>query len=1060
MKRRILALALTFAMLAALYVPGAMAVTEDSAQETSAQESATIAPPTATPEETEPSAEPSAEPTETPTGTPTGTPEPSTSPSAAPSTTPQPSPSTSPEGCTCGTLNGEHQEGCPLYYENMDVADLYALLMDASEEEAEEILNKISQEKYQALQAYAEAQPQEPGEEEDTFIPPVSMTSVAPFLGPVVGTAAVSRVRALKAPTKQTNDSGLVLSKTATAKDDGSYTIRMEAYATGSSVTTTTTKDVPTDIVLVLDSSGSMGYCMVCGEEEKGHSGTVTSYGPVYDIVKTGKYYYKNSNGEYYPAHYCSGYTSTTGLFDNCEAGWYTESHNSSHRIGSRGRKLTPKTSEGSGGDQFYTKTTTTHAFQSRMVAIKSAATSFVTQVASKAQGTDGKTIDHRIAVVEYASGGIFDSGNSWILTNQNGNYFVNMKDTKGASTVNAAINSLEPGGATRVDSGIAKANDIFKKNPIPIGEQRNRVVIVFTDGAPTASNGFERDVAIDAISYADTAKNTYQATVYAVGIFSGADATSAGTQPSGDLDNDSSQLPAACNWFMQNVSSNNGTVQTPSYYLSAGDSTSLNNIFEQIASNIETGGSHSTLAESAVIKDVVTPYFTMPANTSKITVKTADSNGSASSWTNETVLTNASVNIENNTVSVSGFNFSENWCGAHTENGTETFHDGKKLIIEFTVTPKAGFLGGNNVPTNGEASGVYESATATTPIHAFDVPTVNVPIPDVTVTATDKNVYLTKNPTNDQLKEDVTIKCGNVDITDTTKLEEWQKAFVEFDTKVEKSDGFNATADGTYTVTATVSPSGKPATGTNVGTCTEKTNSDTKNINVFTPTLTWQDSTIILGETADYKDNKPTDDHLGWKHGTSTASDVTMTGIAPELTYTYDCAAGAFETDTLVTVTVKIGGIDVTEYVTFAHNPCEKDSDCQWERIEVDPHFIVHVTPCELTITKSGAETIDENQSFVFTVTGPDNLSLQVVIHGNNSVKVQGLKAGTYTVTEDTNWSWRYTPTENGKTVTLGETENSVTGNVSFGNTRKKDKWLNGGTYCDNCWTTTPATN
>ena len=47
-------------------------------------------------------------------------------------------------------------------------------------------------------------------------------------------------------------------SKTATANDDDSYTITLEAFATGSQTTSTQTKDVPTDIILVLDQSGSM----------------------------------------------------------------------------------------------------------------------------------------------------------------------------------------------------------------------------------------------------------------------------------------------------------------------------------------------------------------------------------------------------------------------------------------------------------------------------------------------------------------------------------------------------------------------------------------------------------------------------------------------------------------------------------------------------------------------------------------------------------------------------------------------------------------------------------
>ena len=51
---------------------------------------------------------------------------------------------------------------------------------------------------------------------------------------------------------------GVTLSKTAAKNADGTYTIRLEAYARGSSTTTETTEEVPTDIILVLDRSGSM----------------------------------------------------------------------------------------------------------------------------------------------------------------------------------------------------------------------------------------------------------------------------------------------------------------------------------------------------------------------------------------------------------------------------------------------------------------------------------------------------------------------------------------------------------------------------------------------------------------------------------------------------------------------------------------------------------------------------------------------------------------------------------------------------------------------------------
>ena len=54
------------------------------------------------------------------------------------------------------------------------------------------------------------------------------------------------------------SNSGMEISKTAKSNGDGTYTITLEAYATGSKVISEIKKDVPTDIILVLDQSGSM----------------------------------------------------------------------------------------------------------------------------------------------------------------------------------------------------------------------------------------------------------------------------------------------------------------------------------------------------------------------------------------------------------------------------------------------------------------------------------------------------------------------------------------------------------------------------------------------------------------------------------------------------------------------------------------------------------------------------------------------------------------------------------------------------------------------------------
>ena len=101
-----------------------------------------------------------------------------------------------------------------------------------------------------------------------------------------------------------------------------------------------------------------------------------------------------------------------------------------------------------------------------------------------------------------------------------------------------------------------------------------------------------------------------------------------------------------------------------------------------------------------------------------------------------------------------------------------------------------------------------------------------------------------------------------------------------------------------------------------------------------------------------------------------------------------------------------------------------------------------------DLTITKQGWEDIDEGQSFLFDVTGPNGYSQRVVIKGNGSVTIKGLKIATYTVTEVTNWSWRYTADSSSQSIEL---KPAMSNTVNFTNTRSNHKWLGGDAYSNN---------
>lgn len=114
-----------------------------------------------------------------------------------------------------------------------------------------------------------------------------------------------------------------------------------------------------------------------------------------------------------------------------------------------------------------------------------------------------------------------------------------------------------------------------------------------------------------------------------------------------------------------------------------------------------------------------------------------------------------------------------------------------------------------------------------------------------------------------------------------------------------------------------------------------------------------------------------------------------------------------------------------------------------------------------DLTITKTGVnETLDPNQSFIFTVTGSDGFTMDVVINGNGSVTIKDLPADqTYTVTENTDWSCRYTPVDDGNQKQNSQTVNlsaGANGTVTFNNMRDEDKWLSGDCYCKNWWDST----
>ena len=743
----------------------------------------------------------------------------------------------------------------------------------------------------------------------------------------------------------------------------------------------------------------------------------------------------------------------------------------------------------------FYQRSTTTSGGGSRLDALKNAVTNFTEEVAKKAAGKDGNinttedNINHRIAMVGFASSGdefnkkryenteVFVGANQYkygtSAQSQYGNALQSMDTAAGQNNITSSIGALDAYGGTFTNLGMEMANGIFENNPITDKQKRNRVIIVFTDGYPGTGDEVSSTVANSAVSQGYTAKQStanggYGATVYTVGIFSGADGTPVESLSSVSDPNKFMHLLSSNYKNAQSYSNSSkyGTATYPagggSYYLSAADADSLNSIFQQISDQIESGGSSSTLTSDAVVKDIISPYFTLPAGTTArdIQIDTYACTGKDAkggyTWSKNADAMGANATINGDQVSVTGFDFSENWCGTVTENGNTSYR-GNKLVISFKVQPKDGFLGGNDVITNTNA-GIYENSNAKDPIMTFDQPKVNVPIKDVTVTAQDKNVYLKGAVTADQLKNGATVEVGKVNL-DLSKadqnygLEPWQTEYVDITVTVKDEAGKpisdkleNLTKDTTYTVEVTVSPKTVGTSTPEKGdAATAKTgfNDPAANIYVFKPELTYKDSEVYYGDTAPDCTGNLT--QTKWKHGEtlSDAEGVTMIGTAPTLALTYTPEAGKIDTsnkintkqDIAVDVAVKIDKADVTTHTTFQHTDCE-GRICT---VPTGKEFLLHVKTCTLTITKKGG---DSNEPYVFGIYKDGEKYSEVTIVGNGFENIVELPVGTYTIKEDTGWSWRFNPSYS-ESVILSK--DNTSGTITCTNEKNKNQWLNG---------------
>ena len=224
-----------------------------------------------------------------------------------------------------------------------------------------------------------------------------------------------------------------------------------------------------------------------------------------------------------------------------------------------------------------------------RIDALKSAANSFINTIAKQNEGIEGVDRQHRVAIVKFAGDKTKKVGNDQYKKGQfwynNSQVMKGLTDCSGGNVkvLEDTVAGIKPSGATRADYGLELAGDITSGRA-----DAKKIVVFFTDGKPTSFSEFDSDVAKGAVTAAKKMKDG-KATVYTIGIFSGAD----------PADDPSKEGTSDVNKFMHAVSSNypNATsyasdklgtrAENSDYYKSATNAEELKKVFDDISQAI-----------------------------------------------------------------------------------------------------------------------------------------------------------------------------------------------------------------------------------------------------------------------------------------------------------------------------------------------------------------------------------------------------------------------------------------------------------------------------------------
>lgn len=451
--------------------------------------------------------------------------------------------------------------------------------------------------------------------------------------------------------------------------------LTLEAYAAGKIVTITTETPQPADIVLVLDTSGSM--------EERIGIGSVSGLAALDREKGAQEGYYALRTSVFPTVYRALRYRNGT---------WQRQEQNGLRLVW---RDLTS-----------LTRTERNSIFIRRIDALKDAVGHFIDTVEQRAAADD---VDHRVSIVRFSSAR-YPLGQSPSLREGNHTGYTELVKNltpvrTGKDDLLSAVHSLEADGSTAADYGMAEAALVLGESNPAVRPDSGKVVVLFTDGEPNHGSGFRTEVADAAILAAKELKDR-GVRIYSVGVFD-----SPSDNVSTYMNAVSSNYPGAVSMAAPGSRAEDASGNPIDIFSqNAKDSAELSGIFTFIAQTSSSGGAYTSIGTETVVRDILSAYFVFPEDTlpSDILVSRAEYLPDSDSFGPEIPAPELSVTMktEEKTVEVTGFDFSAHWCGSGAP-------DGQKLILRIPAVrdvsvPIDDAAESGLLPTNAPESGLY----------------------------------------------------------------------------------------------------------------------------------------------------------------------------------------------------------------------------------------------------------------------------------------------------------------------------------------------------------------